>query len=261
MMPGHEAGAVRGPCRGDKSPRSHHEAGSSRLTNTVLVSHPGLRSGDGRVAEREPGGGEAGRSSESPLRWAWCLGTLFPCGTWRAGMPARPDHRHDCQDPTASTERSGNRRHGSGREVVVRWGLGRYRRRGGARGDRGELRVRDDGRTVPSRMRRCPGPAVPPGADRLVDRIGGGRGEGKDLQGTFGGVTGRDGGGGGTGVIGSVQAECGRVATEWVLGSLDQDSCACGKGRACMLGIGLRSQGIPRGELGMRRTTATGPGG
>ncbi len=54
-------------------------------------------------------------------------------------------------------------------------------------------RIRDDRRTGRSRMRRCPGPAVPPGADRLRRRIGGTGGEGKDPGGTFGEVTGRDG--------------------------------------------------------------------
>ncbi len=84
-----------------------------------------------------------------------------------------------------------------------RRGSGREARSGGdgATADGGEglgvtgvsSRVSDDGRTVPSRIRRCPGPAVPPGADRLDERIGDERGEAKNPGGTLGEVTwGRD---------------------------------------------------------------------
>ncbi len=84
-------------------------------------------------------------------------------------MPSRPDRRHGCQGPTGSTERSGNTGTGPGGRRGRARVTARYRRRGGARGDRGELPgpgYREDG---PEQDLALPRSRCPTGSRSLGD--------------------------------------------------------------------------------------------
>ncbi len=140
------------------------------------------------------GDGRATHASPLPRASSGADG-LFPgWGLGDAGVPSRPDHRHGCRDPTASTERSGN--------VGTGPGGGSRSGRDGATTDGGEgfgvtgvnSRAKDDRLAGRGGTRALPRSRRHTRTDRLRYRVGGEEGEGKDLVVTFGDVTGRDGG-------------------------------------------------------------------